>query len=186
MAASDWRRSGGCGGRQIDQVAGMRYDRVQAGRFDLRAELANLRRGHLAAAPLVGVLAEDLKRLAADGRRRARPRAAARRPPTCEHRGGDSLPEAFLDDFAVGSDAHGHREQSRPGAPEVAGSSSPIAKRRSVNWTVAAPDGSTRLPRDGKSREPQQDLGGPGPRGRGRRAASIDSGCRVGAHRRRI
>ena len=43
----------------------MRYDRMESGRFDLRAKLANLRRGDLAAAPLVGVLAEDLKRLAA-------------------------------------------------------------------------------------------------------------------------
>ena len=53
------------GGREVDQVAGMRYDRVEAGRLDLRAKLANLRRGDLAAAPLVRVLAEDLKRFAA-------------------------------------------------------------------------------------------------------------------------
>src|SRR5258706_12719653 len=52
-------------GSQIDQVAGVRYDGLEPRRFDPRAELANLRGGNIAAAPLVGVLAEDLKRLAA-------------------------------------------------------------------------------------------------------------------------
>jgi hypothetical protein len=43
----------------------MRDDRMKPRRFHLRAELANLRRRNIATAPLVGVLAENLKRLAA-------------------------------------------------------------------------------------------------------------------------
>src|SRR6266404_5240475 len=57
------------GSCKVNQVAGVRDDGAEPRRFDLRAELANLRGGNIAPAPLVGVLAEDLKRLAPMGHR---------------------------------------------------------------------------------------------------------------------
>ena len=53
------------GRREVDQVARMRDDRKDAGGLDRGAERANFLGRHDAPAPLVGVLREDLQRVAA-------------------------------------------------------------------------------------------------------------------------
>jgi hypothetical protein len=49
------------GGRQVDEIAGVRHNRTNPACRQTGAELPNLFGRHEAAAPLVGVLGEDLK-----------------------------------------------------------------------------------------------------------------------------
>ena len=100
--------------RQVDQVARVRDDRTDARRLHLRAKVANLLGRHDAAAPLVRVFRENLKRVAADARPPARRPAAARRPPTCAHREVDSWthgPSRSSITSPSGADADHRREQ---------------------------------------------------------------------------
>ena len=76
---------------EVDQVAGVRDDRRRCRAASTFARnSANFFGRQRPAPPLVGVLREDLERLAAVRPPRGRPRAAARRPPTCERPGVDS------------------------------------------------------------------------------------------------
>ena len=58
------RAQRGVGGGEVDQVAGVRDDRDEAGARDVAAELRDLVRWKRASAPLVGVLREHLQRVA--------------------------------------------------------------------------------------------------------------------------
>ena len=79
MASIDCARNPRLRRRQVDQVAGVGDDRRDAGPLDEPAEGANLFRWKRTAAPLAGVLREDLQRLASvDDRAFDRARQPAR------------------------------------------------------------------------------------------------------------
>ena len=64
-ASIDSRAQRGIGGGEIDQVAGVRHGRRDAGLVEPPAEAPDLRGIERLAPPLVGVLGEDLQRFAA-------------------------------------------------------------------------------------------------------------------------
>ena len=83
------RRRGG----EVDQIAVVRDDRVDAGLVDAPPEQRDLVLGQDAGAPLAGGLGEDLQRLAARARPRGRRRAAGRRRSTGGRRAAASVAE---------------------------------------------------------------------------------------------